>query len=66
MAGVLSLGYYANGSGTYNLNGGLLSLAGIPLVSGSGAAAFNFGGGTLGASAPWSSAVSHELDRQQR
>ena len=46
----LNLGFYPGSSGTYNLNGGILVLPAI--YSGSGAAAFNFGGGTLQASGP--------------
>ncbi len=41
----LNLGYWSGSSGTYNLNGGTLILSSIS--SGSGTAAFNFGGGTL-------------------
>jgi fibronectin-binding autotransporter adhesin len=41
----LYIGSGVNSSGTYNLNGGTLSLS--SLNKGSGAAAFNFGGGTL-------------------
>lgn len=41
----LDLGYWSGSSGTYNLNGGTLILSSIS--SGSGTAAFNFGGGTL-------------------
>ena len=47
--------------GTYNLNGGLLTLGAGGLSSGSGAASFNFGGGTLGATAPWSSSMNLNL-----
>ncbi len=49
------LGQEDGSAGTYNLNGGLLSLS--SLTQGSGTATFNFGGGTLGASAPWSSSL---------
>ena len=51
-------------NGTYNLNGGTL----IPssLSSGSGTAAFNFGGGTLQASGPLHHHLAHDLDRQRR
>ena len=45
---MLRLGLYSGSSGTYNLNGGTLILQW--LSKGSGAAAFNFGGGTLQAS----------------
>ena len=48
ISGGLELGY--NGRGTYNLNGGTLILP--TLSTGSGTAAFNFGGGTLQASGP--------------
>jgi fibronectin-binding autotransporter adhesin len=43
--GGVILGQNANSSGTYNLNGGLLSLS--SLNQGSGSAAFTFGGGTM-------------------
>ena len=55
VGGTLYLGYSATGSGTYNLNGGVLALSG--LSAGSGLAAFNFGGGTLQASAAFSSSL---------
>ena len=55
----LYLGANAGSSGTYNLNGGLLSVSAIS--AGSGNATFNFGGGTLGALAPWSSALAMNL-----
>ncbi len=45
VTGTLYLGYYSGGKGTYNLNDGLLELH--VLSKGNGAAAFNFGGGTL-------------------
>ena len=47
-AGSLNFGYFPGSGGTYTLNGGILITSGIS--SGSGAAAFNFGGGTLQAS----------------
>ena len=47
-AGSLTLGYNSTGHGTYNLNGGLLIVS--AMTNASGAAAFNFGGGTLRAS----------------
>ena len=46
--GPLTLGLYAGGSGTYNLDGGLLIAP--SLTGGSGAAVFNFSGGRLQAS----------------
>ena len=49
------LAYAGTCSGTYNLNGGLLVLPSSGITSGAGTAALNFGGGTLGAGAPWSS-----------
>jgi fibronectin-binding autotransporter adhesin len=50
----------ANGSaGTYNLNGGLLRVS--ALSKGGGTATFNFGGGTLGSVAPWSSSLNINL-----
>ncbi|MGD0383980.1 MAG: hypothetical protein ABSA77_10685, partial [Thermoguttaceae bacterium] len=45
VAGTLYLGYNSTGKGTYNLNGGVLAVK--ALKGGSGAAAFNFGGGTI-------------------
>ena len=45
IASNLYLGYYSGSSGTYNLDGGTLITS--SLSSGSGNAAFNFGGGTL-------------------
>ncbi len=53
----LVLGQYIDSSGTYSLNGGLLSLSGSGLVQGGRCAVFEFGGGTLGATTPWSSSV---------
>jgi autotransporter-associated beta strand protein len=44
-ASSLSLGYSSGGSGTYDLNGGVLIASAIS--GGSGTAAFSFGGGTL-------------------
>ena len=55
ISGTLWLGYGSASSGTYSLNGGLLKLAG--LNSGSGAATFNFGGGTLQASGSFSTSL---------
>ncbi len=43
--GILYLGYYSGSQGTYDLKGGMLIATSI--LGGSGAAAFNFGGGTL-------------------
>jgi len=58
VTGGISLG----SSGTYNLNGGFLGLAASPaLFSVPGAATFNFGGGTLGAIAPWTSSLNMNL-----
>ncbi len=54
-AGSLLLAQNAASAGTYNLNGGSLAVSG--LAQGAGSAAFNFGGGTLGAVAPWTSSV---------
>jgi autotransporter-associated beta strand protein len=54
-AGTLLLGRNAGGSGTYNLNGGLLVLS--ALSQGSGSAAFNFNGGTLQAGNSFSSSL---------
>ncbi len=52
-------GIDVNGVGTYNLNGGLLTLSagGMTQASGSISSSFNFGGGTLGALAPWSTSI---------
>jgi fibronectin-binding autotransporter adhesin len=49
--GTLYLAEQYGSAGTYNLNGGLLSLSALYPYPG-GAAAFNFGGGTLQAAAP--------------
>ena len=51
----LNLGNQTGSSGTYNLNGGVLAIAG--LSQGGGAAAFNFGGGTLEATGPFSTGL---------
>ena len=55
LTGSLYLGYNSGSNGTYNLNGGTLSLA--ALSGGSGTAAFNFGGGTLWASGPFTTTL---------
>ena len=55
VAGILCLGCNATGNGAYNLNGGVLALHG--LAGGSGAATFNFGGGSLQASGDFSSSL---------
>ena len=47
--------------GTYNLVGGLLALSNSGILQGSGSAQFNFGGGTLGVTAPWSSSLAITL-----
>ena len=54
-SGDLLLAENAGSSGTYNLNGGLLSLAG--LTQGSGSATFNFSGGTFQALSSFSTSV---------
>lgn len=60
-AGSLTVGFYTFGStATYNLDGGLLELSGS-LTSNNGSAAFSFGGGTLGATAPWQSSLNMTL-----
>jgi hypothetical protein len=51
----LYLGYNSGSSGTYNLNGGTLITKSIS--KGSGAATFNFGGGTLQASGSFSTTL---------
>jgi autotransporter-associated beta strand protein len=62
LSATLELGVYATANGTYNLNGGLLTLPATGITQGAGTGAFNFGGGTLGASFPaWSSTVSMNL-----
>ncbi|MGD0518154.1 MAG: PEP-CTERM sorting domain-containing protein [Thermoguttaceae bacterium] len=55
VVGSLTLGNNASGNGTYNLTGGTLNLNN--LLKGDGAATFNFGGGTMRASAPFTTAV---------
>jgi autotransporter-associated beta strand protein len=55
VASSLCLGDSSNSSGTYNLNGGTLILR--ALRQGGGAAVFNFGGGTLQASASFETLV---------
>ena len=61
VTGSLVLGQSAGSAGTYNLNGGLLLLSAAGIAQGSGSATFNFGGGTFGASAPWSSPLNMNL-----
>ena len=55
MAGTLNLGHDASGSGTYNLNGGVLAISG--LGAGSGTATFDFGGGTLQANTAFTASL---------
>ena len=55
VAGCLYLGTNSTGNGTYNLNGGTLTLGG--LSQGSGTAALNLGGGTLQAGGALSTSV---------
>jgi autotransporter-associated beta strand protein len=57
ISGSLVLAQSAGSTGTYDLNGGLLSLAGSGLLAGAGSAAFNFSGGTLQARASFSTSV---------
>jgi len=59
-ANSLVLGYFGGDSGTFNLNGGLLTLATGPSLGG-GSGTFNFGSGTMGASAPWSSSLNMNM-----
>ena len=59
--GVLYVGNASGGTGSYVLSGGLLALGGGNLAAALGSAAFNFGGGTLGASATWSSSAAMTL-----
>jgi autotransporter-associated beta strand protein len=54
-AGNIVLGSNAASAGTYNLNGGLLSLSG--LTQGAGSAALNFNGGTFQAAGSFSTSV---------
>ncbi len=56
VSGWLFLAQNAGSMGRYNLNAGLLTIAG-GMVAGSGNAAFDLGAGTLQASGPWSSSV---------
>ncbi|MGA2259496.1 MAG: autotransporter-associated beta strand repeat-containing protein, partial [Thermoguttaceae bacterium] len=55
VSGPLYLGQYAGSSGTYNLSGGVLILP--ALIQGSGAAVFNFSGGTLQAGSAFSTTL---------
>jgi fibronectin-binding autotransporter adhesin len=55
----LILGYNPGDRGTYNLNGGLLNVD--ALAASSGTAIFNFGGGTLGAVASFSTPLNMTL-----
>ena len=55
ITGTLSLGHFSGSTGTYSLEGGKLILK--SLSKGSGAAQFNFGGGTLQASGTMSTSV---------
>jgi autotransporter-associated beta strand protein len=61
LSGGLVIAQYGGSQGTYNLNGGLLTLSAAGVTEGTGTASFNFGGGTLGATAPWSSPVNLNL-----
>ena len=61
VSGILAVAQNANCVGTYVLNGGLLLLSASGMTSGLGTPTFDFGGGTLGASAPWSSSVDMDL-----
>ena len=65
LSGSLVLGQNSGSAGTYNLNGGLLVLSSSGMTQGGGSAAFNFGGGTLGA-APVVLIAEHDADRQRR
>ena len=57
----ITLAAMPGSSGTYNLIGGLLAVGSGGLAQGAGSAAFNFGGGTLGATAAWSSSLAMAL-----
>ena len=59
--GTLTLAQSAGSYGSYDLTGGLLALSSSGISQGAGSASFNFGGGTLGAIAPWSSSVNMTL-----
>jgi autotransporter-associated beta strand protein len=59
-------GHNGNDNATYNLNGGVLSLASGPSAAGEygelwGAYTFNFGGGTIASTAPWSSSLNMNM-----
>ena len=57
----LNLASGAASAGTYNLNGGLLLVGSGGMTASQGAASFNFGGGTLAASASWSSSLNMNM-----
>jgi fibronectin-binding autotransporter adhesin len=57
----VNLAYPSYGYGVYNLNGGLLLAGSGGIVAESANASFNLGGGTLSASAPWSSSINMTL-----
>ena len=61
IGGALNLGANTGSSGTYNLNGGLLVLSSLSPNQSPGLAAFYFGGGTLQASGPFSTALAITL-----
>ena len=57
ISNALMLAESGGGIGTFDLNGGLLSLGGSGLLSGAGSSTFNFTGGTLQAGSSWSTSV---------
>ena len=59
VSGALTLAYSTGSTGTYNLNGGLLSLGG--LSQGNGAGSFNFSGGTIESTASFPTSVPIKL-----
>jgi hypothetical protein len=61
VSGALVLALNSSSGGSYALIGGLLSLSAGGVSQGAGSAAFSFGGGTLGASAPWSTMLDMTL-----
>ncbi len=51
------LGQEDGANGAYSLNGGVLLVGGGGILAQLGSAAFSFGGGTMGSTAPWSSSM---------
>ncbi len=61
VSGTLTLAYSTGSTGTYNLNGGLLTLGG--LSQGNGAASFNFSAGTLQSTSSFATSVPITLNQ---